>query len=31
MEHQAGWHHRVPNEEEYAQALQELEHMMGAV
>lgn len=31
MEHQVGWHHRVPNEEEYAQALQELEHMMGAV
>jgi len=25
MENQAGWHHRVPNDEEYAKAMQELE------
>ncbi|MDI9418624.1 MAG: transketolase [Firmicutes bacterium] len=30
MENEVGWHHRVPNEEEYAQALQELELRMGA-
>lgn len=25
MENQAGWHHRVPNDEEYAKAMEELE------
>jgi transketolase len=25
MENQAVWHHKVPSDEEYAQALQELE------
>jgi len=31
MEIQAGWHHRVPNAHEYAEALRELELKMGAV
>jgi len=31
MENQSGWHHRVPNDREYAEALHELELRMGAV